>query len=65
LTNYAKSLNSKGWEVYFNDTKYGLYDITSKSGYIPNASNWNENVYKSYNLTITRITNDGKMMNDE
>ena len=65
----------KGWNVYFNgvlqnyDERYEpeaiKCDITTESGYIPDASKWNEEIYipnKKY-IKIVRVI-DGISYND-
>lgn len=65
----------KGWNVYFNgvlqiyDERYEpeaiKCDITTESGYIPDASKWNEEIYipnKKY-IKIVRVI-DGVAYND-
>ena len=42
-----------------------IYDVSAINGFIPDASDWNTSVYVPNKLIITRITSDGKMMNDE
>ena len=59
----------KGWTVYFNEKVYSRHDmtysITKSNGYIPNASEWQNEVYKKNNLIITEITKDGRMINND
>ncbi|MBO5827340.1 MAG: leucine-rich repeat protein [Paludibacteraceae bacterium] len=59
----------KGWTVYFNGNNYSRHDmtysITASNGYIPNASEWQNEVYKKNNLIITEITKDGRMINND
>jgi hypothetical protein len=49
---------TKGWSVFCNELVFSdKFDIVEKNGYIPNASAWNEEVYKANNLTITGTNN--------
>ena len=65
-----KLIISKGWIVYINGRLYtNPYDVSEINGYCPSAytsdtDNWNENIYKKYNLFITKITKNGRMTND-
>lgn len=71
----ANEMIKKGWNVYFNgilqiyDERYEpeaiKCDITTESGYIPDASKWNEEIYipnKKY-IKIVRVI-DGVAYND-
>lgn len=46
-----------------SDQETTVYDISAENGYVPYANDWNENVFKKYGLTVTKVEN-GKMFSE-
>lgn len=63
-TNCGQILNQKGWIVYFNGNLFNgdipdepsiNFDISRENGYAPDATQWTNEIYVPYNLTITSV----------
>lgn len=55
---FGKIYPENGGEIYFQiyyTLANGEYDVSSVNGYIPDASSWNEEVYRNNDLKIVRV----------
>lgn len=56
--NYYEFTHSSGWTIRLtSQSGFNVmsYDVSEANGYIPDASNWNEEVYTPNNLTIVSV----------
>lgn len=61
-TTVGDALRKKGWKVYFNDEMYisataGDFNAEGEK-YIPDATNWNSEIYYDNGLIITSVVNE-------